>query len=156
MKSIVTLRTDTGARAEPGRRAAAVGGQGDPAVCAALAHMPVVTPLGRGCGGEGPGPQHGLWRHDECTQYAEQVGGHTPPVAGKTASPEVAEHDETLPVAAAPRAGGRARVFRVFVSSTFDDFEVERDVLRRDVWPRLRELFASTGPASRRSTCAGG
>jgi WD40 repeat protein len=67
-----------------------------------------------------------------------------PPVAEKTAFPEVAEHDETLPVAATP-TGGRARMFRVFVSSTFDDFKVEREVLRRDVWPRLRELCASYG-----------
>ena len=67
------------------------------------------------------------------------------PVAEKTGSPEVAEPDEILPVVAAATASGRARVFRVFVSSTFDDFKVEREVLRRDVWPRLRALCASYG-----------
>jgi hypothetical protein len=68
-----------------------------------------------------------------------------PPVAEKTGSPEVAEHDEIPPVVAAAAASGRARVFRVFVSSTFDDFKVEREVLRRDVWPQLRALCASYG-----------
>jgi myo-inositol catabolism protein IolC len=30
--------------------------------------------------------------------------------------------------------------FRVFVSSTFQDFRAERDALQAKVWPRLREL----------------
>ncbi len=40
---------------------------------------------------------------------------------------------------------GPTRTFRVFVSSTFADFEVEREVLRRDVWPALRALCARFG-----------
>jgi len=51
---------------------------------------------------------------------------------------------------AAPAAGERtarqgAPTFRMFVSSTFDDFEAERDVLRREVWPGLRALCAEYG-----------
>lgn len=46
---------------------------------------------------------------------------------------------------AAGSAAGRARTFRVFVSSTFEDFGVERDVLRREVWPPLRDLCARNG-----------
>ena len=34
---------------------------------------------------------------------------------------------------------------RVFVSSTFSDFAVERDALRRDVWPVLRRFCAARG-----------
>jgi hypothetical protein len=32
------------------------------------------------------------------------------------------------------------RTFRVFVSSTFEDFKAERDMLQRDVFPKLRKL----------------
>ena len=35
--------------------------------------------------------------------------------------------------------------FRVFVSSTFEDLKAERDVLQRDVFPRLRELCLAHG-----------
>src|SRR5262245_29875123 len=35
---------------------------------------------------------------------------------------------------------GGTRTFRVFVSSTFSDFEAEREALRRKVFPRLREF----------------
>jgi hypothetical protein len=31
------------------------------------------------------------------------------------------------------------RMFRVFVSSTFEDLKEERDALQRDVFPRLRK-----------------
>jgi len=31
-----------------------------------------------------------------------------------------------------------SRTIRVFVSSTFSDMKVERDVLQRDVFPRIR------------------
>lgn len=42
--------------------------------------------------------------------------------------------------AVAGTAAGPSRTFRVFVSSTFEDFAVERNVLRTEVWPELREL----------------
>ena len=35
--------------------------------------------------------------------------------------------------------------FRVFVSSTFQDFAAERDALQKRVWPRLRELCRKHG-----------
>ena len=35
--------------------------------------------------------------------------------------------------------------FRVFVSSTFQDFRAERDALQQHVWPRLRELCRKHG-----------
>ena len=38
-----------------------------------------------------------------------------------------------------------SRVFRIFVSSTFDDLREERDVLQRDVFPRLVRLCAKHG-----------
>jgi hypothetical protein len=37
------------------------------------------------------------------------------------------------------------RTFRVFVSSTFEDMEVERNILHTDVFPRLRRLCARHG-----------
>jgi WD40 repeat protein len=37
------------------------------------------------------------------------------------------------------------KIFRVFVSSTFSDLKVERDVLQREVFPRLRELCLQRG-----------
>lgn len=40
---------------------------------------------------------------------------------------------------------GRTRTFRVFVSSTFEDFAVERNVLRSQVWPGLRDLCRHYG-----------
>jgi Domain of unknown function (DUF4062)/HEAT repeats len=47
---------------------------------------------------------------------------------------------------AAPRmAAGRARMFRLFVSSTFNDFELERDTLRERVWPRLEQFCEQRG-----------
>jgi hypothetical protein len=44
-----------------------------------------------------------------------------------------------------PLPSGRTRTFRVFVSSTFEDFAVERNVLRSEVWPRLRDLCRQHG-----------
>ena len=38
-----------------------------------------------------------------------------------------------------------ARAFRIFVSSTFADFQREREVLQRDVFPRLADLCARRG-----------
>ena len=40
---------------------------------------------------------------------------------------------------------GSTRRFRLFVSSTFRDFVVEREALRRDVFPRLRRLCEAHG-----------
>src|SRR5580704_3960823 len=37
------------------------------------------------------------------------------------------------------------RTFRVFVSSTFEDLKAERDVLQRDVFPKLRRLCEQHG-----------
>ncbi len=37
------------------------------------------------------------------------------------------------------------RMFRVFVSSTFSDLQVERDALQRDVFPKLRDLCRQHG-----------
>src|SRR5579872_4504197 len=37
------------------------------------------------------------------------------------------------------------RTFRVFVSSTFEDLKAERDVLQREVWPKLRALCEQHG-----------
>jgi hypothetical protein len=37
------------------------------------------------------------------------------------------------------------RTFRVFVSSTFEDLQAERDVLQRDVFPKLRKLCEENG-----------
>lgn len=37
------------------------------------------------------------------------------------------------------------RTFRVFISSTFTDFKAERDALRKDVFPKLRELCSAHG-----------
>ncbi len=42
-------------------------------------------------------------------------------------------------------AAGSSRTFRVFVSSTFDDFVDERNALQRHVFPRLAELCESRG-----------
>lgn len=36
-------------------------------------------------------------------------------------------------------------IFRVFLSSTFGDFQAERERLRSEVWPRLREFCAARG-----------
>jgi NACHT domain- and WD repeat-containing protein len=36
-------------------------------------------------------------------------------------------------------------IFRVFVSSTFDDLEAERNALHQRVWPRLQQLCADNG-----------
>ncbi len=44
-----------------------------------------------------------------------------------------------------PSTGVGTKTFRLFVSSTFDDFTVERDLLRRHVWPHLRQLCARRG-----------
>lgn len=55
---------------------------------------------------------------------------------------------EPTPVKPDPTPGptaGRTRTFRVFVSSTFDDFAVERNVLRTEVWPALRDLCREYG-----------
>ena len=40
---------------------------------------------------------------------------------------------------------GRVPVFRIFVSSTFDDLEAERNALQQHVFPRLRELCYASG-----------
>ena len=37
------------------------------------------------------------------------------------------------------------RTFRVFVSSTFEDLKEERNVLPREVWPKLRALCEQHG-----------
>src|SRR5450631_2029102 len=37
------------------------------------------------------------------------------------------------------------RTFRVFVSSTFEDLQAERDALQRDVFPKLRKLCEENG-----------
>lgn len=47
--------------------------------------------------------------------------------------------------AAHKMAAGRARTFRLFVSSTFNDFELERDKLRERVWPRLEQYCEQRG-----------
>ncbi|MEI8093142.1 MAG: DUF4062 domain-containing protein [Spirochaetales bacterium] len=39
------------------------------------------------------------------------------------------------------------KLFRVFLSSTFGDFQEERELLRREVWPRLEQLCAERGAA---------
>ena len=49
------------------------------------------------------------------------------------------------PVSRAGGDGPRSRVFRVFVSSTFRDLGVERDLLVKRVFPRLRVLCESRG-----------
>jgi len=54
------------------------------------------------------------------------------------------EREDSGPPSAAPSGGG-ARTFRVFVSSTFDDFEHERDKLRELVWPRLEQFCEQRG-----------
>ena len=51
--------------------------------------------------------------------------------------------DSGLPLVAL--IAGRGRTSWVFVNSTFAGFEVERDVLRRDVWPGLRALCSGFG-----------
>lgn len=38
-----------------------------------------------------------------------------------------------------------SRTFRVFVSSTFNDFKKERNALQREVFPRLRQLCEKHG-----------
>ncbi|MDQ3818039.1 MAG: DUF4062 domain-containing protein [Acidobacteriota bacterium] len=40
---------------------------------------------------------------------------------------------------------GTTRTFRVFVSSTFNDFKTERNALQQYVFPKLRELCARHG-----------
>ena len=52
-------------------------------------------------------------------------------------------------------APGSSRTFRVFVSSTFEDFIEERNALQRYVFPRLAELSRVARAGSRQSTCAG-
>lgn len=37
------------------------------------------------------------------------------------------------------------RIFRIFVSSTFGDFQVEREALRDRVWPALRDFCRARG-----------
>jgi hypothetical protein len=37
------------------------------------------------------------------------------------------------------------RTIRLFVSSTFSDMKAERDVLQREVFPKLRQLCLSNG-----------
>ena len=37
------------------------------------------------------------------------------------------------------------KIFRVFFSSTFDDFKEERNALQKKVFPRLKELCAANG-----------
>ena len=75
----------------------------------------------------------------------EQAPEPAPVVPEEPASAPVAEASapvaETLPVLPL----GRTRTFRVFVSSTFEDFAVERNVLRSRVWPSLRDLCRQYG-----------
>lgn len=61
---------------------------------------------------------------------------------------ELTRESVAAPPPAAPPAvvpTGRTRTFRVFVSSTFEDFAVERNVLRAQVWPALRDLCRQYG-----------
>jgi hypothetical protein len=51
----------------------------------------------------------------------------------------------TPPAPAVVDRGGRVPVFRVFVSSTFEDLRAERDALAELAWPRLREFCAVRG-----------
>jgi WD40 repeat protein/HEAT repeat protein len=44
-----------------------------------------------------------------------------------------------------PIHGGSRRSFRVFISSTFEDFKSERNALHREVFPRLRRLCEQFG-----------
>ena len=37
------------------------------------------------------------------------------------------------------------RLFRIFVSSTFGDFQAEREALRAQVWPDLRDFCRARG-----------
>src|SRR4051812_19646096 len=39
----------------------------------------------------------------------------------------------------------RSRIFRVFVSSTFSDFKLERNALQEKVFPKLRQLCEAAG-----------
>ncbi|HCU35194.1 MAG TPA: hypothetical protein DGT21_06940 [Armatimonadetes bacterium] len=47
--------------------------------------------------------------------------------------------------ASVSRQAGASITFRVFVSSTFQDFVAERNALQKDVWPDLRELCEANG-----------
>ena len=60
------------------------------------------------------------------------------------AAPATGERGDSRPLPG-PSAGGAARTFRLFVSSTFDDFELERDILRERVWPRLERFCEQWG-----------
>ncbi len=44
---------------------------------------------------------------------------------------------------------------RLFVSSTFSDIKPERDVLQRDVFPKLRQLCLSSGLRFQAIDCDG-
>lgn len=60
------------------------------------------------------------------------------PVEASSPQPPDASGSRVVPA-------GRTRTFRVFVSSTFEDFAVERNVLRAEVWPSLRDLCREYG-----------
>lgn len=48
-----------------------------------------------------------------------------------------------------------SRTIRLFVSSIFSDFKAERDLLQREVFPRLRQHCLSKGLRFKLSTCDG-
>jgi hypothetical protein len=64
-------------------------------------------------------------------------------------APEVPARGGASPQAAAASPAkvrrGRAPIFRVFVSSTFDDMAAERDALARLAWPQLRAFCEREG-----------
>ncbi len=76
---------------------------------------------------------------DALVALAREVVAPAEPEPVPEAEPEPVPEAEPEPE---PKLDGteRTRTFRVFVSSTFDDFAVERNVLRTRVWPVLREL----------------
>ncbi|MGV1036590.1 MAG: HEAT repeat domain-containing protein [Candidatus Nanopelagicales bacterium] len=78
------------------------------------------------------------------------VSGASDSEADDVRQPGNAQTVEASPAApvepATPKmAAGRARTFRLFVSSTFNDFELERDTLRERVWPRLEQYCEQRG-----------
>jgi hypothetical protein len=79
-------------------------------------------------------------------QLAREAGPE--PVEPEPVEPEPIEPEPIEPEPIEPEPivpSGRTRTFRVFVSSTFEDFAVERNVLRSEVWPRLRDLCRQHG-----------
>jgi NACHT domain- and WD repeat-containing protein len=83
---------------------------------------------------------------DVAAVLASPAAGRRPPPPPPAPAPglppppapaEVTQEAVQAETVAAP--AGRTRTFRLFVSSTFDDFAQERDALRRRVWPRLRD-----------------